>query len=171
MKKIFCVVLALVAVLSLSLVTFAHPLTPVQPEKEVVIEIEKEEDFFQYPCDPNYKYTFIWQLPQKARTICYKCGKPYLGLAQIREQSTTYTVGCPDNGLSPDVFSTWNNYSVERCTYCHMQNIISKLPDTYSAYCTEMGDTWEVRKEWTLANGHQLHECYDYWINPDKYRH
>ena len=53
MKKIFCVVLALVAVLSLSLVTFAHPLTPVQPEKEVVIEIEKEEDFFQYPCESN----------------------------------------------------------------------------------------------------------------------
>ena len=169
MKKITSIILALVVIISSPLVVSAHSDEANEYIGEIVVEVESEEEFLNYPCISGYRYTFIIPNQRNPRTICYNCGKPYLGLATLREQSTSFTVRCPYNGLSPDIFMTWNNYSVERCTYCHMQNIVGTLPDTYTSWCHDYDEDYEVRKEWTQEAGYDLHKCYDYWMNPGKY--
>lgn len=172
MKKIYLMFLTLVSSVIFAFTALAHGAEETiinQFEKEVVVEVSSEEEFLNYPMNPDYKYTFLFPVDVKRRTICYNCGQPYLGLGTEREQSTTITVGCPGNQYAPDIFYTWNNWNVERCTACGMSNRISKKADTYSSWCYDMQRDWEVKKSYTLAGGYDLHQVYDYWVNPSDY--
>lgn len=180
MKKIAMMLIALAAIVSISFASFAHEHDGIthehevtiidQFEKEITVEVSSEEEFLNYPKNPNYKYTFLFPVDERTKAICYNCGLPYLGLGTVREQSTTVTVGCPTNQLSPDIFMTWNNWHAERCTACGMQNRISQLEDTYSSRCYDTGQEWEVKKSYTLAGGYEIHQVYDYWIDPSGFR-
>lgn len=173
MKKTISLVLVIMIIMLFPGMAYAHATHSIVHkhedvfEKEVTIEVNNEEEFLGYTLNPNYKYTFIIQSPQAPRAVCYMCGRSTMGVVKIKDQGTTYTVGCPWNQLQPDVFITWFNYEAERCTACGYQSSPWRVVDTYTA---EHGrDVYEVRVEWTREGGYDLHNVYDYWMRPWAY--
>lgn len=133
-------------------------------EKEITVELKNEKDFFTYPRNPNYKYTFIIQSPISTRAICHKCGRGTLGLARVQEQKSKLIRACPVSQWGSDYMDTWANYDVERCTSCGYSVIAYTRADTYTSTCKSSGGNYTVVKGHDMAHGYDIHESYDYWV-------
>lgn len=170
MKKTISIVLLLGMLMSFSFAAFAHTENPVDFEKEVTVELNSEEEFWNYHRNPNYKYRFIIPIQNNTRKMCWNCGTP--NLQTVRDIRQTDNMGfllCPMSLKAGDILSTYENYIVERCTNCGVEEEIEYRGETYVATCIESGDEYEVRKEWGIEDGKDLHNIYDYWMNPLDY--
>lgn len=137
-------------------------------EKEVVVEVNSEEDFLNYPKNPNYKYTFIIESPAKTRAVCYMCGRPNMGTVTYKTQHSAVAKMCPSNNWGNDIFMSWNNYTYERCTACSYRSEAWLSQVTYTAQCLN-GDTdlygadWVVKYEYTQSAGYNPHQSLRWW--------
>lgn len=153
---------------------YAHvPATEVNSEelREITVEVDTYEDFLNYPKNPEYKYTFEIKRPpvaQPRNSICYRCGKQTLTMNNYRTYEKNRAAnGCPFNPYVIDHFTTWGNSYDLSCGSCGYRETINQA-DTYTAYCLNSEGagfmrTFEVRRDWTLAGGHEVHECWSTW--------
>lgn len=144
-------------------------------EKEIIVEVTCEEDTYTYPMNPNYRYTFIWVSPSKTRAVCWSCGRSTMGISNVKRQYDSDGKPCPiaPAGLYSDIFNEWHTYTCEKCTSCGAQGeyLNSSNPVvSYTARCynddnpSENGE-WEVKAEYTMANGYNPHQCLSWWLN------
>lgn len=137
---------------------------------QITVEVSSEEEMENYPRDPQYRYKFIIPEPVKARAVCYMCGKSTMSTAKVKEEQISIVARCcPLNQWGVlDHFITDDNYRVERCTSCGYEAKIEELGYTYRAICrnTDIPDEqeWEVREEWHMSDGYDIHQVYDYWV-------
>lgn len=142
-------------------------------EKEVTVELNGEE-VYTYPKNPNYRYTFIWTTPSKARAVCYMCGMSAMSTVNRMSQYSCIDRACPIAlaGLYNDYYNTWHTRTYERCTACGYESEGFNLRVTYTSFCRngdnriENGEEveWEVREEYTMANGYDLHQSLRWWL-------
>lgn len=137
-------------------------------EDELIVEVESEEEFFEYEKNPNYKYTFIITTSSKARAICYNCGRPNMSTVTTREQYNAQAKVCPTMQWGNDIFSTWKDYTYERCTACSYKSESWESQTTYTATCLNgdaywNGGDWPVKYEYTQAAGYNLHQSLRWW--------
>lgn len=137
--------------------------------KEVIIEVNSEEEFLLYPKNPNYRYTFTITRPSLTRAVCYMCGKSTMGTVTNIVQASGKAIACPTDGHNGnDIFSSWNHYMYERCTSCGYKGSTWLSQTTYTATCLN-GDTppnggdWVVRYEYTQSTGYNLHQSLRWW--------
>lgn len=186
MKRAVGIFLSIIMVMSFSGVAFAHDVRSdvcthsdfcthqvvdegFEYEKEVVVEVRSEEEMLRYPRNLNYRYTFIIPIPQATRAVCYMCGRSTMGLANVREEWSRVAKSCPMNQWGDlDHFMTDKNYQVERCTACGYRVKVKDYANTYRSLCRNSGMyddiEYEVRPEWYMSNGHDIHEVYVYWV-------
>lgn len=172
MKKIISMLMVMMMSLLLPIQVLAVEMELPDSEKPViVVEVDSEEEFLNYPQDPNYKYIFILPWKVQPRAACSNCGSSNTERINVREQIYARSGPCPISmgGLKPDVLSTYSNTLVDRCKNCNHNTVVQQLADTYTAQCTSNGNVYEVRKEWSIETGHDLHQIYDYWENPYNY--
>lgn len=174
MKKFICMFLS-TTVLSLTLMSnmvFAEEIKEGHLhkwEKEVIVEVNSEEEFLCYPKNPNYKYTFIISNPQQRRAVCYNCGRPNMSTVTYKEEANIYAKTCPTDGhWGNDIFTEWDNYTYERCTACNYQSEHWFSQTTYSAKCLNGdnpwdGGDWVVKYEYTQSAGYNLHQSLRWW--------
>ncbi len=142
----------------------------------IVIEVGSEEEYHKYPKDFE-KYHYIFYLPvpngyeNRANNYCSECGSANVTQYNKREVIGYQTGPCPYSmgGLKSDTMFISSNKLVEKCGSCNTEVMIERLEDTYEAQCSDGYGTFEVRKEWSIETGHDLHEIYDYWYNPYDY--
>lgn len=181
MKKILVFITTTIILLSSFVPSFASDAlkqntvySPLLSIGEKTVEVDTYDAFLKYRQDPRYKYTFLIKTPpvqQRRADYCPSCGLKYYILTNyVTEEISGYSVGCPYNPLSPDIFWTYANWHDEVCNACGYRTTV-RTADTYKSQCLnpEAYDQqiFEVRKEWTLENGHEIHEVYDYWIDPE----
>ena len=140
-------------------------------EKEVVVYVSCEEDTFNYEMNPNYRYTFVWEVPTKTRAVCYNCGRSTMSLVKEKEQTDSDGKMCPvaPAALYSDIFNQWYTYTLEKCTSCGYKGEEYDPVRSYTSRCynddnpSENGE-WEVRAEYTMANGYNPLQSLNWWL-------
>ena len=177
MKKILTFILAgCLVFFNLSIAAAHNPYstcfeeTMLSSQEEVVVEVDSKEEFFRYPKNPNYRYIFIINEPSITRTVCYMCGSPNMGTVTYREQIGGEAHMCPTcHEGNNDIFSTYRDYSYERCNACGYQsdpwptNIITYAADCLNGDMPWHGRSWEVKYEYTQSAGYNLHQSLRWW--------
>lgn len=173
MRRRYCLflstVLLLVLMTNISYANETHNNSLPRWEKEVIVEVNSEEEFLRYPKNPNYKYIFIISTPSQTRAVCYNCGRPNMSTVTYKEEENIYPKSCPTDGhYGNDIFIPWNNYTYERCTACSYQSEPWYSQTTYTATCRNgdkpwNGGDWVVKYEYTQSAGYNLHQSLRWW--------
>lgn len=167
MKKIlftFCVVL--VATLGMA---FADDSKEIDALDEGKIFVINDESQLPAPIlDENgnlavrRKFIIEEENTESSRAICYKCGKPGLGLVTQWEEYSGRTISCPMNDLVPDVLTEYQKASFERCTYCGHRLFLGYSGQKWKVFCynpDRIVDVWDVIIGATISQGYDPHQC------------
>lgn len=171
-KKIYCATIVFVISLLTVFNCYAHENTAnTEYNSEIVVEVDTYEDFLNYVKNPLFKYTFVIKKPpiiQLRNSFCYYCGKQTLTMNNYRTfELNRKAKGCPYNPDVIDHFTTWGNTYDLSCGSCGYRETIDK-GESYTAYCLnseglDFMRTFEVRRNWTLAGGYEIHQCWSTW--------
>lgn len=136
---------------------------------DVVVKFVESIDDVVFDTEEESRFFYVFDSFQPLRAICYECGSPNMGLGSGVSNSMNQPHTCPTSPMGWDIFKTYDHYSFEYCAACGYVSDSWVSYRTYAAECRtgntpSDGEDWEVRYEYTQANGYDLHQSLRYWL-------
>ncbi len=163
MKKITCLLIALVMCLNLSISAFAAE----RERIEITVENEsKIVEFLHSPeYDPNNLYSFIIQNQIQPRALCPSCGyNNYRGVTEHREMDI-HIRACPSSpDLTDDICTEFDVYTYSKCDYCGYKTSATFLNRYWVVECHV--ETWDGGGTYIARPGQSWQQGYDFHEDP-----